>query len=180
MVQLIGRSHPGAAQLRCRALRARHCAGETARVARPTSTTTKSALRTRHRVPSQASRCTVLLEIGVPLSSSDPPTKPVPSSPFRASMLVLTLMWGRTPVAPGQRAPVEGLVDDLDQGVGAALLGGADVVLTQGLVEAVDGRPQRRRTLGIQKGVQLVHATQLAQVQVAPLRSEERRVGKER
>src|SRR5256885_13180041 len=56
-----------------------------------------------------------------------------------------------------------GLVDDLDQGVGAALLGRADVVLTQGLVEAVDGRPQRRRTLGIQKGVQLVHATQLAQ-----------------
>src|SRR5256885_16937275 len=62
-----------------------------------------------------------------------------------------------------------GLVDDLDQGVGAALLGGADVVLTQGLVEAVDGRPQRRRTRRIQKGVQLVHATQLAQVQVAPL-----------
>src|SRR5438876_541550 len=76
---------------------------------------------------------------------------------------------GPDPVAPGQRALVEGVVDDLDQGVGAALLGGADVVLTQGFVEAVDGRPQRRRTLGIQKGVQLVHATQLAQVQVAPL-----------
>ena len=60
-------------------------------------------------------------------------------------------------------------MDDLDQGVGPTLLGGADVVLTQGLVEAVDGRPQRRRTLGIQKGVELVHATQLAQVQVAPL-----------
>ena len=76
---------------------------------------------------------------------------------------------GPDPVAPGQRALVEGVVDDLDQGVGPALLGGADVVLTQGFVEAVDGRPQRRRTLGIQKGVQLVHATQLAQVQVAPL-----------
>src|SRR2546428_195784 len=87
------------------------------------------------------------------------------------------------PVTPGRRAVAMPSLEgpplrrrdrprrpaDLDQGVGAALLGGAGVVLTQGFVEAVDGRPQRRRTLEIQKGVELVHATQLAQVQVAPL-----------
>src|SRR6266704_100129 len=86
---LIGRSHSGAAQVRCLALRARHCEGETERVARPTSTTTESALITRCRVQSHARRCTVLLEIGIPLPSCEAAS---PSSPLRPSMVVLTLM----------------------------------------------------------------------------------------
>src|SRR5256885_1570395 len=95
---LIGRSHSGAAQVRCLALRARHCEAETERVARPTSTTTESALITRCRVPSQARRCTVLLEIGIPLPSWEATS---PSSPLRPSMVVLTLMWGRAPLRRG-------------------------------------------------------------------------------
>src|SRR2546428_4910171 len=92
---LTGRSHSGAAQVRCLALSARHCDGETLRVARPTSTTTEPALRTRCRVPS---RWTVLLEIGIPPCSSD---AGAPSSPFRPSMVVLMLMCGRTPLRLG-------------------------------------------------------------------------------
>src|SRR2546422_8079734 len=95
---LIGRSHSGAAQVRCIALRARHCEGETERVARPTSITTESALITRCRVQSQARRCTVLLEIGIPLPSCEAAS---PSSPLRLSMVVLTLMCGRAPLRRG-------------------------------------------------------------------------------
>src|SRR3989442_10579176 len=97
-VMLIGRSHSGAAQVRCLALRARHCEGETERVARPTSITTESALITRCRVLSHARRCTVLLEIGIPLPSCEAAS---PSSPLRPSMVVLTLMCGRAPLRRG-------------------------------------------------------------------------------
>src|SRR5437660_7918584 len=94
----MGRSQPGAAQLRCRALRPRHCAGETARVARPTSITCESAFNTRARAPSQARRCTVLLETGIPFCSSD---ADAPSSRFKPSIVVWTVMWGRTPLRRG-------------------------------------------------------------------------------
>src|SRR5439155_23684409 len=79
-------------------LEGRHCAGETACVAWPTSTTTESALSTRLKVPSQARRCTVLLETGIPFCISE---AAAPSSPFRPSIVVFTLMWGRAPLRRG-------------------------------------------------------------------------------
>src|SRR5207244_7049200 len=101
---LTGRSQPGPAQLECRALSARHCEGETERVARPTSTTTEPAFRIRCKAPSHARRCTVLLEIGIPLSSLE---AAAPGSPFRPSLVVLMLMCGRTRLRCGTvAAPV--------------------------------------------------------------------------
>src|SRR5439155_1151504 len=73
------------------------------------------------------------------------------------------------PVTPGRRAAAMPSLEGSPLRRRDRTCRPPDVVLPQGFVEAVDGRPQRRRTLGIQKGVQLVHATQLAQVQVAPL-----------
>src|SRR5438552_10748610 len=61
--QPTGRSQPGQRQPRSRCWSARRVAGETVRVARPTSTTTESASSTRDMVQSQAIRSTVLPEI---------------------------------------------------------------------------------------------------------------------
>jgi hypothetical protein len=59
------------------------------RVARPTSITTESASMARERQPSQASRCTVWLEIGIPCSSAE---AGAPNSAFNPSRVVVTVM----------------------------------------------------------------------------------------
>src|SRR5437899_7059807 len=165
---LIGRSHSGAAQVRCLALRARHCEGETERVARPTSTTTESALITRCRVLSHARRCTVLLEIGIPLPSCEAAS---PSSPLRPSMVVLTLMCGRAPLRRGSLlALVHGVLGHLDQGIGPTLLGRPVVGGAEGIGERLDSCLERRATNRIQPGVKPVHAARgLTEVQRAQL-----------
>src|SRR3989449_2199524 len=167
-VMLIGRSHSGAAQVRCLALRARHCEGETERVARPTSITTESALITRCRVHSQARRCTVLLEIGIPLPSCEAAS---PSSPLRPSMVVLTLMCGRAPLRRGSLlALVHGVLGHLDQGIGPTLLGRPVVGGAERIGERLDSCFERRATDRIQPGIKPVHAARrLAEVQRAQL-----------
>src|SRR5438309_2694914 len=137
-----------------------------ARVARPTSTTTESAFKTRDRVPSQASRCTVLLEIGIPPSSSE---AAAPSSPFKASNVVLTFDgWPRT-IALRQLALVQSLVHDLAQGVDPALLGRPAVFLPEPLGERVDRSLESGAGLGIHDPTEVVHAVHLADVEEALL-----------
>src|SRR5439155_11194512 len=136
---LTGRSQPGPLQVRCLALSSRHCEGETERLAQPTSTTAESAFRIRCNVPSHARRCTVLLEIGIPFPSCD---AAAPSSPFRPSIVVLTLICGRNTVAPRQGALVHGLIDDFNQRVGSALFRRPPVGGARALGTRFDGRLQ--------------------------------------
>src|SRR5438046_4901370 len=98
--QLTGRSQPGQRQPRSRCWSARRVPGGTVRVARPTSTTTESAISTRDIVPSQASRSTVVPEIGIPSSSS---AAGAPSSRFKPGSVVVRLTWGRTPLRRGSK-----------------------------------------------------------------------------
>src|SRR5713226_6164583 len=73
------------------------------------------------------------------------------------------------PVAAGQLALVHGVVDDLGQGVGAALLGRPAIVLTESLGERVDCGLEGGATFGIDDPAEVVHAIHLADVEEALL-----------
>src|SRR5213593_324950 len=164
---LIGRSHSGAAQVRCLALRARHCEGETERVARPTSITTESALITRCRVLSHARRCTVLLEIGIPLPSCEAAS---PSSPLRPSMVVLTLMCGRAPLRRGSLPSSMACCAISTRASARRCLAVLWSAVPRGFGERLDSCLERRATNRIQPGVEPVHAARgLTEVQRAQL-----------
>src|SRR3989442_7952836 len=137
-----------------------------ARVARPTSTTTESAFKTRDRVPSQASRCTVLLEIGIPPSSSE---AAAPSSPFKASSVVFTLTCGRAPLRSGSLPSSRDLCTISLRASIRRCLGGPAVVLPEPLGKRVDRSLEGSARLRIHDPAEVVHAIHLADVEEALL-----------
>ena len=136
-------------------------------MARPTSTTTESAISTRDIVQSQASRSTVVPEIGIPSSSS---AAGAPSSRFKPGSVVVRLTWGRTPLRRGSKPFVHVVVEQLGQGVGHALALVAGVPGTPPPGEGVERGPEGGPGDRVEHAVDRVHAVEHgADLEPAPL-----------